>query len=129
MEESLSVILLQRIAILSVIAYIFSHTRAFRYLFKEETTLREQFILMLFFSALSVGGTYMGVPVEGRVTSARRRMWTARMAKAAAGFRCARHFRLNGHSGQLREYRKPLNCKGCDDGRRRWSHGLNAGRP
>ena len=71
MEESLSVILLQRIAILSVIAYIFSHTRAFRYLFKEETTLREQFILMLFFSALSVGGTYMGVPVEGALVNVR----------------------------------------------------------
>lgn len=71
MEESLSVILLQRIAILSVIAYIFSHTRAFRYLFKEETTLREQFVLMLFFSALSVGGTYMGVPVEGALVNVR----------------------------------------------------------
>ena len=71
MEENLSVILLQRIAILSVIAYIFSHTRAFRYLFKEETTLREQFVLMFFFSALSVGGTYMGVPVEGALVNVR----------------------------------------------------------
>lgn len=71
MQESLSVVLLQRIAIIAVVAYLFSHTRAFRLLFKEETTVKEKCVLVVFFSALATGGTYLGVPVEGALVNVR----------------------------------------------------------
>lgn len=64
-------ILIQRIAIIAVIAYVFSQTKAFRLMFKEQTTPREKAILILFFSSISIAGTYFGMPVEGAIANVR----------------------------------------------------------
>ncbi|MDR3563909.1 MAG: sensor histidine kinase [Negativicutes bacterium] len=71
MEDSLSMILVQRIAIIAVIAYVFSHTKAFRLMFKEQTTYREKAVLIAFFSAISIAGTYFGIPIEGGIANVR----------------------------------------------------------
>jgi two-component system sensor histidine kinase LytS len=71
MPESLSMILLQRFAIIAVIAYVFSHTKAFRFMFKEQIVYREKVILVLFFSSISIAGTYFGIPVEGGIANFR----------------------------------------------------------
>lgn len=71
MYDNLSMILLQRIAIIAVVAYVFSQTKAFRFMFKEETTNREKATLVLLFSSISVAGTYLGIPVEGGIANVR----------------------------------------------------------
>lgn len=71
MEESLSMILLERIAIIAVIAYVFSQTQAFRSLFKDDTTIKEKTILIFFFSSVSIAGTYLGIPIEGAIANVR----------------------------------------------------------
>ena len=49
MEESLSMILVQRIAIIAVLAYVFSHTKIFRFMFKERKTIQDDALLIGFF--------------------------------------------------------------------------------
>lgn len=71
MQDNLSMILLQRIAIIAVIAYIFSQTKAFRLMFKEHTTFREKAVLTFFFSIISIAGTYFSIPVEGGLANVR----------------------------------------------------------
>ncbi|MDR3591456.1 MAG: sensor histidine kinase [Negativicutes bacterium] len=71
MEESLSMILVQRIAIIAVLAYVFSQTKAFRLMFKAETNYREKVVLILFFAGTSIAGTYFGIPIEGGIANVR----------------------------------------------------------
>ncbi len=71
MNDNLSVILVQRIAIIAVVAYVFSQTKAFRLMFKEQTTYREKAVLILFFSSISIAGTYIGIPIEGAIANVR----------------------------------------------------------
>lgn len=71
MQESLSMVLVQRIAFIAVIAYVFSQTQAFRSLFKEQITSREQIILVIVFSGISIAGTYFGIPVEDALANVR----------------------------------------------------------
>lgn len=71
LDDNLSVILVQRIAIIAVFAYVLSHTQAFRLIFKESTTYREKLILILIFSLLSIAGTYFGIPIEGALANVR----------------------------------------------------------
>jgi two-component system sensor histidine kinase LytS len=71
MEESLSMILLERIAIIAVIAYVFSQTQAFRSLFNDNTTIKEKAVLVFFFSSVSIAGTYLGIPIEGAFANVR----------------------------------------------------------
>ena len=71
MEESLSMILVQRIAIIAVLAYVFSHTKIFRFMFKERKTIQDDALLIGFFSAVSIAGTYFGLPVEGGIANVR----------------------------------------------------------
>ncbi len=71
MEESLSMILIQRIAIIAVLAYVFSQTKAFRLMFKTQTNYREKIVLVLFFAATSIAGTYLGIPIEGGIANVR----------------------------------------------------------
>lgn len=70
-EESLSMVLLERIAIIAVIAYVFSQTQAFRTLFKEEISTHEKAVLIVFFSSVSIAGTYFGIPIEGALANVR----------------------------------------------------------
>lgn len=71
MQDNLSVVLVQRIAIIAVVAYVFSQTKAFRLMFKEQTTYREKAVLILFFSSISIAGTYLGIPIEGAIANVR----------------------------------------------------------
>lgn len=71
MDDNLSMILLQRISIIAVLAYVFSHTKAFRLMFKEQTTNREKLVLVVFFSSFSIAGTYFGIPIEGAFANVR----------------------------------------------------------
>lgn len=71
MEDSLSMILIQRIAFIAVVAYVFSQTQAFRFVFKEHTSYKEKTILTIIFSAISIAGTYLGIPIEGAIANVR----------------------------------------------------------
>lgn len=71
LDTNLSIILVQRIAIIAVFAYVLSHTQAFRLIFKESTTIREKLILVFVFSAISIAGTYFGIPIEGALANVR----------------------------------------------------------
>lgn len=71
LDRNLSIILVQRIAIIAVFAYVLSHTQAFRLIFKENTTVREKLILVFIFSLISVAGTYFGIPIEGALANVR----------------------------------------------------------
>lgn len=71
LDANLSIILVQRIAIIAVLAYILSHTQAFRLLFKETTTTREKLVLVFIFSLISIAGTYFGIPIEGALANVR----------------------------------------------------------
>ncbi len=71
LDTNLSIILVQRIAIIAVFAYVLSHTQAFRLIFKESTTVREKLILIFIFSTISIAGTYFGIPIEGALANVR----------------------------------------------------------
>jgi len=71
MEESLSMILVQRIAFIAVVAYVFSQTRAFRFVFKEHKSYKEKTVLTIIFSAISIAGTYLGIPIEDAFANVR----------------------------------------------------------
>ncbi|WP_425061104.1 LytS/YhcK type 5TM receptor domain-containing protein [Sporomusa carbonis] len=71
LHGSLSIILVQRIAIIAVFAYVLSHTRAFRLIFKEHTTALEKLALVFIFSLISIAGTYFGIPIEGALANVR----------------------------------------------------------
>lgn len=71
MDDSLSMVLLSRMAIIAVIAYVFSQSRFFRLIFKEERTWREKMLLVGFFASISIAGTYFGIPVEGALANVR----------------------------------------------------------
>lgn len=40
-------------------------------MFKEETTYREKAVLILFFSSISIAGTYIGIPIDGAIANVR----------------------------------------------------------
>jgi two-component system sensor histidine kinase LytS len=71
LDGNLSIILVQRIAIIAVFAYVLSHTLAFRLIFKENTTGQEKLVLIFVFSLISIGGTYFGIPIEGALANVR----------------------------------------------------------
>ncbi|MBP2663409.1 MAG: ypdA 1 [Firmicutes bacterium] len=71
LDTNLSIILVQRIAIIAVFAYVLSHTQAFRLIFKENTTIREKLVLIFIFSLISIAGTYFGIPIEGALANVR----------------------------------------------------------
>ncbi|SDD38407.1 sensor histidine kinase [Sporomusa acidovorans] len=71
LDGNLSIILVQRIAIIAVFAYVLSHMQVFRLLFKEKTTAREKMVLVFIFSLISIVGTYFGIPIEGALANVR----------------------------------------------------------
>lgn len=56
--------LLERMAIIALAAYIYSHSKMFRKISKEHPTLSDRLIMLAFFSAVSITGTYTGINVE-----------------------------------------------------------------
>lgn len=71
LEANLSIILVQRIAIIAVFAYVLSHMQAFRLIFKETTTIQEKLVLIFIFTLISIAGTYFGIPIEGALANVR----------------------------------------------------------
>lgn len=71
MVENLSMVLLQRIAVIAVVAYVFSHSHAFRFMFKEETSNREKMVLVVFFALVSIAGTYFGIEINDALANVR----------------------------------------------------------
>jgi len=56
--------LLERMALISLAAYVYNQTRLFRNMIKDELTIKNKVGMVLFFSALSIIGTYTGVGLE-----------------------------------------------------------------
>ncbi|MBP1744122.1 MAG: sensor histidine kinase [Firmicutes bacterium] len=64
MDINLFVQLLERMALIALAAYIYNQTHLFRNMVKDELTVKDKAGMILFFSTLSIIGTYTGVGVE-----------------------------------------------------------------
>lgn len=71
MPDNLLITLIERMGILAVAAYMFSHTRLLRRIFTAETSKKEICIMIVFFGAISVSGTYLGIPIEDAIANIR----------------------------------------------------------
>ncbi len=63
--------LIQEMAIFLVIAYLFSKSPFFRTLTGDTLSARHKFFLYVFFSALSILGTYLGLPLRDAIANTR----------------------------------------------------------
>lgn len=63
--------LLQTMAVFLVVAYIYSKSPWFRPLTNENLSTRDKVYLYFFFSAISMMGTYMGLPVHDALANTR----------------------------------------------------------
>lgn len=57
--------LLQNMAVIALAAYLYNQLNLFKNFIKEKKTFRDKIIMIIFFSALSIIGTYMGINVGG----------------------------------------------------------------
>lgn len=57
--------LFERMALAALAAYIFSQTRMFRRLIKDKLKINDKIIMVVFFSIISIAGTYMGINFNG----------------------------------------------------------------
>ena len=64
MDINIYVQLLERMALIALAAYVYNQTHLFRDMIKDELTLKNKIGMILFFSTLSIIGTYTGVGVE-----------------------------------------------------------------
>ena len=63
--------LLEQVAVSTVLAYLFSKFPGFGFLALPGSARRFHFGLYLFFSAMAILGTYLGVPVQGAIANSR----------------------------------------------------------
>ena len=63
--------LLKEIAVFLVIAYLFSKTPVFKLLLTKEFNFSDILTLYVFFSVMSIIGTYFGIPVDGAIANNR----------------------------------------------------------
>ena len=63
--------LLQQMAMIVVIAYLFSKSPAMNYLTGERLHNREKLVLYVVFSLFSILGTYTGLPIQGAIANTR----------------------------------------------------------
>lgn len=69
---NLSFELVQDVALVGIIAYLLAHTRGFNHLvIGREFNLVRTIQAILVFGALSIGGTYLGVPIDGAYANTR----------------------------------------------------------
>lgn len=61
----LFVTLFERMSIVALVAYIFTHSPLFKKLYKKQFNFTDKIILVFFFSAFSILGTYLGIKVTG----------------------------------------------------------------
>lgn len=57
--------LLQNMAVIALAAYLYNQLNLFKSFIKKGQTFRDKIIMVIFFSALSIIGTYMGISVGG----------------------------------------------------------------
>lgn len=57
--------LLQNMAVIALAAYLYNQLNLFRNFVKKERSLKDKIVMIVFFSALSIIGTYMGINVGG----------------------------------------------------------------
>lgn len=57
--------LLQNMAVIALAAYLYNQLNLFKSFIKKEQTFRDKIIMIIFFSILSIIGTYMGINVGG----------------------------------------------------------------
>jgi len=63
--------LFENFGIIAAAAFLLLSWGAFRKLVLKETTLKDKFVLILFFGTFGILGTYVGVPVEGAIANLR----------------------------------------------------------
>ncbi len=63
--------LLQTMAVFLVVAYIYSKSPWFRPLANENLSVRDKVYLYFFFSAISIMGTYLGLPIRDALANTR----------------------------------------------------------
>ncbi|KRQ87158.1 Sensor histidine kinase YpdA [Caloramator mitchellensis] len=57
--------LFERMSIVALVAYMFTHTPLFKKIYKRRFDVSDKLILIIFFSAFSILGTYLGIRMEG----------------------------------------------------------------
>ena len=67
----LLITLFKNFGIITAAAFLLLSWGAFRKLVLKETTLKDKFVLIIFFGAFGILGTYVGVPVEGGIANLR----------------------------------------------------------
>ena len=67
----LLITLFKNFGIIAAAAFLLLSWGAFRKLVLKETTLKDKFVLVLFFGTFGILGTYVGVPVEGGIANLR----------------------------------------------------------
>ncbi|MBW1820512.1 MAG: transcriptional regulator, partial [Deltaproteobacteria bacterium] len=67
----LLITLFKNFGIIAAAAFLLLSWGAFRKLVLKETTLKDKFVLTLFFGTFGILGTYVGVPVEGGIANLR----------------------------------------------------------
>ncbi|MEA3437954.1 MAG: sensor histidine kinase [Thermodesulfobacteriota bacterium] len=67
----LLITLFKNFGIIAAAAFLLLSWGAFRKLVLKETTLKDKFVLILFFGTFGILGTYVGVPVEGGIANLR----------------------------------------------------------
>ncbi len=67
----LLITLFENFGIIAAAAFLLLSWGAFRKLVLKETTLKDKFVLILFFGTFGILGTYVGVPVEGAIANLR----------------------------------------------------------
>ena len=56
--------LMEGMSLVALTAYIFSHSNTFKNLIKDSINLKDKIIMIMFFSILSILGTYIGVDIQ-----------------------------------------------------------------
>lgn len=67
----LLIVLLEKICVIVVIAYLITRTRYFREVLEKRFTLKNRAILILIFGAVSIFGTYSGIEIFGAIANVR----------------------------------------------------------
>jgi len=63
--------LLEAIGIIGLGAYFFTQSTIFKNLFARKFSLKDKLLMILFFSIISIVGTYLGIPIKGALANTR----------------------------------------------------------
>jgi len=63
--------LLEAIGIIGLAAYFFTQSTVFKNLFARKFSLKDKLLMIIFFSIISIVGTYLGIPIKGALANTR----------------------------------------------------------